>query len=331
MRGSLSRLVGLLRAGTLAIGLLRAGGLAIGWLACAVAIAAGSAGIVAATSLPAGSGARPELTWAADEAVRPGLAAAVDDLTALQADIEGLGRAGRGALAALAQGDSAAVAVAVSDGTTRIARIDAATAALGGQLADLPGLGPGMEARLGPDVRAEDAAIVAALETTSSLGQSWAVLTAGSAAADRLTTLLARHDQLAAEAVRTGSTGSYGKALATVDRASEALDGASDLRDAVANTADVSMLDEWIARNRAIDTALRALYGALAASKGTVTPDVRAALTAERAAQADLPPDTRGLVVIMSDISRGGLNQAVIAIEDARGRLAAALAAIRAG
>jgi hypothetical protein len=228
----------------------------------------------------------------------------------------------------LAQGDSAAVATAVSDGTTRIGRIAAASAALRARLAALPGIGPGMDARLGSDVRAEDAAIGAALETTSGLGASWATLTAGSAAADRLTTLLGQHDRLAAEAVRVGSTGAYTRALATVDDASAALDGASALRDAVANTADVSVLDEWIGRNRAIDSALHDLYAALAASKGAVTTDVRTALAAEKSAQADLPPDTRGLVVIMSDISRGGLNQAVIAIEDARGRLSGALAAL---
>lgn len=319
MRATLERLAGLLRRVVLAVA----------WLGCAAAIAIGCAGIVSATSLPPDSGARPELTWAADEAIRPALASAVQDLTALQADVEGLGRAGRGALAALAQGDSTAVATAVSDGTTRIAVIDGASARLRAKLAALPGVGPGMEARLGADVRAQDAAIAAALETTSSLGESWATLTAGSAAASRLSSLLGRHDQLAAEAVRVGSTGAYSQALATVGRASGALDSASALRDAVANTADVSVLDEWIARNRAIDLALHDLYTALAASKGAVTADVRAALAEEKSAQANLPPDTRGLVVIMSDISRGGLNQAVIAIEDARGRLATALAAIR--
>jgi adenosylcobinamide amidohydrolase len=38
-----------------------------------------------------------------------------------------------------------------------------------------------------------------------------------------------------------------------------------------------------------------------------------------------LPPDTRGLVVIMADIGRGGMNGAVITIEEAKGKLSAAL------
>ena len=37
------------------------------------------------------------------------------------------------------------------------------------------------------------------------------------------------------------------------------------------------------------------------------------------------PRTQRAIVVIMSDIARGGLNQAVIAIEQARGALAGAL------
>jgi len=58
-----------------------------------------------------------------------------------------------------------------------------------------------------------------------------------------------------------------------------------------------------------------------------VTKDVRAAIDAERAAKDRLPPDSRGLIVIMSEIGRGGMNSAVIAIEEARGRLSEALAA----
>jgi len=57
---------------------------------------------------------------------------------------------------------------------------------------------------------------------------------------------------------------------------------------------------------------------------------VRAAYQEEGAARALLPPDTRALVVIIADIGRGGLNQAVIAIEQARGRLNLALEALAA-
>ena len=103
---------------------------------------------------------------------------------------------------------------------------------------------------------------------------------------------------------------------------------ATKLRDALSNTADVTILDEWLTRNRNLDSALRDLYAALRDSKGKVTDEVRTAAAAEDAAQKRLPPDTRGLVIIMADIARGGLNQAVIGIEEAKGKLAAAVAAL---
>ena len=63
------------------------------------------------------------------------------------------------------------------------------------------------------------------------------------------------------------------------------------------------------------------------ASPARVTDAARSAAAREEAAKARLPKNTSALVVILDDIARGGLNQAVIAIEDARGRLLDALSA----
>ncbi|MEO7664424.1 MAG: hypothetical protein ABIV26_04805, partial [Candidatus Limnocylindrales bacterium] len=101
-----------------------------------------------------------------------------------------------------------------------------------------------------------------------------------------------------------------------------------DIRDQLANASDVSTLDDWIGRNRRYDEALAALYRALWDANGKVTDAVRSAFTEEGVARAQLPGDTRALVVIVADIGRGGLNQAVIAIEQARGRLNLALEAL---
>jgi hypothetical protein len=302
--------------------------LGVAWLACALLLAFGAAGLVAATSHQPGTPARAELTWAADEAVRPALAAASADLVRLASDVKDLGRHGRVALAALVTRDLDGLATSIRDGSALVATIDERTTEIGLRLAGLPGVGPGMEARLGPDVRARQAAIVAALESTGGLRDAWASLTSGSAAAARLTRLLADHDTAAAEAARLGSRAAYDRALEQLGRAEASLVEASTLRDALFNTADVSVLDEWLARNRALDVALRDLYTALLASDGSVTDAVRTAAEAERTAQQRLPPDTRGLVVIMADIARGGLNQAVIGIEQARGRLDAAVAGL---
>ena len=70
------------------------------------------------------------------------------------------------------------------------------------------------------------------------------------------------------------------------------------------------------------------LYGALRDSGGVIDDVVRAAFREEGLARADLPPDTKGLVVILADVGQGGLNQAVIAIDQARARLGLALDAL---
>jgi hypothetical protein len=73
---------------------------------------------------------------------------------------------------------------------------------------------------------------------------------------------------------------------------------------------------------------LRNLYVVSAETTDRVTPELRAALRAEQAARAQLPRTTNGLTIVMADIAQGGLNQAVIEIEQARGEIAAALAAL---
>jgi stage V sporulation protein SpoVS len=59
----------------------------------------------------------------------------------------------------------------------------------------------------------------------------------------------------------------------------------------------------------------------------TVTEATRQAVKAEAAARARLPADGRGLVVIMAEIGRGGMNQAIIEIEQTRTLLGDAIEA----
>ena len=54
-----------------------------------------------------------------------------------------------------------------------------------------------------------------------------------------------------------------------------------------------------------------------------MTNAVRQAFAAEAQARAGLPRDSSGIVVIMNDIARGGLNQAVIAIDTTKGLISA--------
>ncbi len=153
------------------------------------------------------------------------------------------------------------------------------------------------------------------------LRPAWERLTAGVVPATELTDHLLAHDQVAATAIQSGGAGKYAAAIARIDEATAELAAASTIRDRLAATVDVATLDEWIDRNGAYDDALRDLWDALRRSKGRVTAAVREAAARERAAAALLPPDARALVVILGDVARGGLNQAVIVIEEARGRL----------
>ena len=308
--------------------LLRDAGSRLAWLAIAVVVAIGAAGIVGALDHPPGTPARAELTWAADELVRAGLRGSAADLAAIAGDVEKLGLQGRGALAALAASNWDVLDRAIADGAVLVSRITARSDALRTRIIGLPGSGPNAELRLSPETRSRHAALLAAVDATDGLAFAWAKLSLGGSSGAQLSTLLADHDTLIKAAIDAAIKGNLKAAIIDIDQATDKLTQAGTMRDRLKNTAiDVTTLNEWLRRNQAYDVALRALYVASAASPGHVTPALRDAIAAEKAARAELPGDTSGLVIIMAEIGRGGLNQAVIAIEEARGRLSDALAA----
>jgi hypothetical protein len=299
---------------------------ALAWMALAVALAVGGSGIVAATNRQPGDGTRPELTWAADRALSLELDAATQDLAALSDQVDALGTTGRQALVALVDRDVAALRGAVDAGSAQIVEIERATGLLRARLAAVPVFDPDAATRTGAAMHSRADRLVAALAATDGLASSWDALTAGSLAAIELTTSLAEHDKQAVAAVILGSKGEYVRALTVLRLADAALATSKNLRDQLARTVDVGVLTEWIDRNATFDLAIRRVWTLLARSKGKVTPAIRTAFEAQRTAQANLPPDGRALVVIMADVARGGINQAVIDIEQARGRLASAVA-----
>jgi hypothetical protein len=304
---------------------------ALGWVVAALVLSRGSAGIVGGMSRSPADGSRPELTWAADQAVRPGLAAASTDLTHLSGEVDQLGQDGRNAIAALVNQDTARLNATISSGTGLVSSISADAAAIRLNLGTLPGIATGDETAIGADLRQRYDAITVALSTTAGLESSWVELTTGSAVATALTTDLSNHDTDAGQAVKLGSAAQYAKALVALTQAQAALASAANRRDALANTVDVSVLTEWIDRNQAFDTAATTLYTLLKASPHKVTPAIRAAFADLTLARENLPPDTKALVVILDDLARGGLNQAVIEIEVAKGNLLTAVALVNGG
>jgi len=299
---------------------------ALAWTAIILVISLGGAGLVVGLDHPPGSVGRPDVTASGDAVVVPMLDAAESDLGDLADQVQALGTQARGALAALNGADPAVSDAAIAEGTRLVRDVVARTAAIRRALASVPYIGT-PEAGLfvsDPVVERHDA-LVAALDATDGLDVSWLRLSVGSVAASKMSAALAEHDRLMGQAIDRGRLAKYADALKLIGQAEAQLTAARGIRAQLVNTVDVTVLDEWIARNADYDVALRKLYDAISKVGKKVTPATRAAVKAEAAARARLPPDTRGLVVIMSEIGRGGMNGAVIAIEEARAKLADAI------
>ena len=324
------------RLGSITLGMVKAAvrralkGLA--WVALMVAVGLGAAGIVNAVDHVPGGGARPELTSAGDGEVLPMLDAATTDLSALADQVAALGVQARGALAALNGVDTSTVDEAIAAGDEIVADLRVRTAAIRRELATVPYVGtPSAPILLAPELAARHDALAAALDATEGLDDAWSRLTIGSVSATRLGDLLATHDDLVGQAAQQGRAARYDQAMDLLRQADAAITQAGSLRDQLANTVDVTVLNEWLGRNANYDKALLAEYEALSVVGTRITEAqsqaIAEAKAAEKAARDRLPPDTRGLVVIMAEIGRGGMNGAVIAIEQARGRLSDAIAA----
>ncbi len=309
MKGRLGRLLG-----------------ALAWIAIVFVIALGGAGLVVGLDHWPGSAGRPDVTATGDAVVVPLLDHAEADLGDLADQVEALGTQARGALAALNGADPTISAAAIAEGDRLVKDVISRTVAIRLALADVPFIGtPEAGLYVSDPVVARHAALVAALDATDGLDRSWERLSVGSVAATNMSVALAEHDRLIGLAIAQGRLAKYSDAIKLIGPAEAELATARAIRDQLVNTVDVSVLDDWIKRNADYDVALRKLYEAIGTVGGKVTPATRAAVKAEADARASLPPDTRGLVVIMAEIGRGGMNGAVIAIEQARAKLTDAI------
>ena len=299
---------------------------ALAWLVAVLAIALGAAGLVTAMDAPPAGRDRPELTVRGDANVDAALDAIESELATLSADVDALGTQARGALASLVGSDMTTVDGAIAAGDGLMVQVTLRVATIRQALAEVPLIGtPQARYQVSSAVRDRYDRLRAAVAEVDGLDGAWARLTTGSVAASRLSTLLAAHDQAVLSAAGLGRDAKYKEAVETLDGADAAISDSRRLRDVLANTVDVVVLDQWLDRNAGYDVALRGLYQALDDVGGRVTRAVREAIDAEKAAKERLPADSRGLILIMGEIGRGGMNGAVIAIEQARGRLADAL------
>jgi hypothetical protein len=301
---------------------------AAGWLLAVIVIALGAAGIVTAMDPPPTGDARPELTQRGDAVVTPTLDAIEAEVSLIADDMAALGGQARNALVAVNGADPEGTDAAISAGDLLVERIRSRALSVDQALDAVPLVTtPEGAYEVSSAVRQRYDVLRTATASTAGLDAAWIRLTTGSSAASRLAARLRDHDDAVVAAAEQGRDADYDAAIATLDEADAAIVAARAQRDRLAATVDVTVLDQWLDRNAGYDQALRALYQALRDVGGRVTDDVRTAIEAERAAKDRLPPDARGLIVIMSDIGRGGMNTAIITIEEARGALAEALAA----
>ena len=293
-----------------------------------VVIALGAAGLVTALDHPPGSSGRTDFNAPDDAEVTTRLDAAETDLNALAGQVEALGTTARSALSSLNGADAAAGQADIEKGDQLVSGIVARTRLLREALAEVPYVGtPAAGLSVSDAVVARHAALVAALDATDGLDADWNRLTIGAVAASNMSRILAEHDRLVVAAADRGIRAKYADAMKVLDRAKAQITAARALRDSLSATVDVTVLDEWLTRNEKYDVALGNLYKAISKVGSKVTKATHAAVTAEAEARAQLPPDTRGLVLIMAQIGQGGMSQAVIAIEEARATLADAIAA----
>jgi hypothetical protein len=292
------------------------------WVVAVILIALGGAGIVAATDPGTGTADRSRLTYTADVKVTPAIEAAEADLAKLADQVDALGVQARGALSATIGGDASTVDAALAAGDAILASIETGSKALTADLAAIPYIStPEAPLHVSPALRARHAHLVEAVKATDGLHGAWDTLTISSAAATHLASQLAQHDELVGKAAQQGREAKYKAAVKTLKSAATVIADSKTSRDALAKTVDVTVLDQWLDRNEAYDKALAGLYEALESVGGKVTNKVRKAIAAEKAARAQLPPDSRGLVVIMGDIAQGGMNGAIVTIEEAKADL----------
>ena len=296
------------------------------WTALFAVLAAGGAGLIAEASHTPGSPSRAELTSAGDVALGARLDEATDQLRAIAADVERLAEDAKTALEEIASSDPTKLQDSLAEGSQVAATINAETRALLDSLAGLPGDEPDAVLHYSNDTLVRRAAILAALDAAASLNAHWLQVTGRAVEASQLTTLIAEHDEIVLEAAALGRTRKYAEAATTLDQAILAVVNVQDQRTKLIAGNETTVLDEWIQRNGAYDQALKALYVALDQSGGKITAKVQLARRDERDAFEQLPPDRRTIIVIVAEVARGGLTQAVLAIEDAHGRIDDALA-----
>lgn len=312
--------------GSVAAGAVRG----LGWMVLLVVLAASGAGLAGLAWHAPGSAAREELTYVGDARIDSRLDGAEASLEAIAADVQQLANEAKSALEEVTSVDPTRLEEGLARGNAIAASIDAKARTLHASLAGLPGDEPDAVLRYSNQTLVRRAAVLAAIEAASGLAANWQTVAARANDTSKLTALISQHDGTVLEGTQHGVDGKFKLAVGSVEDALGVMAQIEALRARLLAAGD-TVLDEWIQRTKAYDVALQHLYAALVKAKCTstsckVTIEIQSARREERAAFEQLPPDRRTILVIISEVTRNGLTQAVLDIDDASGRLDAALA-----
>jgi hypothetical protein len=295
------------------------------WIGVLLLAAIGGAGLTAEADAAHDSGARPELSWRADERARPwldGLATRLAPVEQLAAD---LSAASSDLLVALQSLDAVAAAQALEAGDIAAHQAEAAETDLGRLDAEVAGVLAGEQ--LGHSSRERLALLGRAVVAAGTLPATWHGLATVRRGSATLAAALERHNQLLDQATDAGQANDFGAAVDLLAQARSALGDAGAARDQLANSVDgeaTAALDEALAAYAAFDDALAALYTALL--RPTPPAIIDQLMKAAQAAQAALPPDNQALGEVVAGAA-GGVLDALADIEAARGDILAALSA----
>jgi hypothetical protein len=297
------------------------------WTALFAVLAAGGAGLVGQAWHPPGSPVRAELTYPGDEALGARLDAATAGLAEIADEVATLAEAAKTALAEVTSNDPARLRAAIERGSEAATIIEVRAAELREALANLPGGEADATMSYSSATLVRRSTVLASIQAASGLAVYWRQVAARATETANLTTLLDRHDQTVLAATADGREKRWQRAVRVLDEALLIVADVQSARTRLIAGSDGTVLDEWIIRNRDFDSALQNLYAALRDSGGnSQTTAVQQAFVAEERAKNRLPPDRRTIIVIVSEVTRGGLTDAVIAIEDAQARIDEAFA-----
>lgn len=293
------------------------------WTAVLVVIGLGGAGLASAVDRPHGIEHRPEISWRADTAAEPWLAAMHAELEAQEERVAELATAGRRVLVGVYTTELAAVDEALADGASVSEELQAALVPVLELRSRPPG---GIETwRLSDSARDRLGRLDDALASAAGLQAAWSELATDGRRAAQLVDALSTHDQHVLEAGDAADAGRWGDALARLELAGEQLDQAEDARRLLAPDAAVPAFDELVPRYRAYDQTLAAFYAHVEQAGTTDSPEAVELRAQVDAALVVLPTEALTLRTIMIQAAGPVLAERLVVIEDARGAIGDAL------